>query len=312
MEDSKIHTLAENSKDKKNRLLILLVSVFFIHIVLFGLFDTDMFPGFSASIILFAVTFVILSLFFYLIQKKYFFKLSVLFSRKFLLSIIFLYIVMLISTIVSTVHSISTLEKDNTFKNSFSTIELDYSYTNLLTLRDVVIAQSSINYKLDKELTEKIDFLKQFNISIELYFKKVAEDKEFLIMVAHYPDFIYRESTKLFFLIVLYLYLFVIYWLLSKYLDNNARVKHAISVFVLIFPIYFIFFSFSGAFQNGLSPSVYKSNKPPLVQEIISQYNDRKKRVENVNYLTSKYKEHSSRPVGINNTYIKITSMRKQ
>lgn len=297
--------MGENGNEKKNRtsrLFILSLLVFFIHIALFGLFDTDIFPGFSFSLILFAVSFIVFSLLLYLIQKKYFFKLSILFSKKVLLSILFLYILMLVIASMNTFYSISKLKKDNAFKNSFSTIELDYSYTNLLTLRDVIIAQSSIDYKLDKELAEKIDFLKQFNISIELHFKKVEEDKEFLIMVALYPNFIYRESTKVFFFIVLYLYLFVIYWLLFKYLDNNARVKHAISVFVLIFPIYFVFFAFSGAFQNSAFPIVIESNKKSIMRVIIDEINENKEWGKNMNYIQG----HSSSPVGINNIYVEI------
>lgn len=292
MEDSKIHTLVENSKDKKNRLLILLISVFFIHIVLFGLFDTNVFPGFSASIILFAVSFVILSLFFYLIQKKYFFKLSVFFSRKFLLSIIFLYIVMLISTIVSTIHSISTLEKDNTFKNIFPAVMLGFDYKNFVTLRNVVIVSSSVDYTLDEQFDEKIQVLRQLNTSIELHFKKEDNDKEFSIMLAHYPDFIYRKSTKLFFSFILYLYLFTIYWLLSQYLQRDAKVKHALGIFTLIFPIYFLFFAFSGAFGNGLFPIILKPDKSIL------------------EYLNDEYdatKMSKQVPLGLNNIYIKIS-----
>jgi len=293
-------------------LFLLLISIFIIHVVLVLLFEFDIFPGFNFNLILFAVIFVIINLLLYSIKKEYFFKLSVFFSKKIIISIIFLYILMLIVTSISTIHIISKLKENVEFKNNFPTSKLNYDYKNFLTLRNVVIVQSSIDYKLNNELEKKIEILKQLNISMELHFKKERNDKEFLIMVAHYPDYIYRESTKLFFGLVLYLYLFVTYWLLANYLQKDAKVKQTIGVFVLVFPIHFVFLFSSGQIANGLLPSIYKSNKPPILKALINEYDVFGNRMKDFDYSKSKIKEHGSRPIGINNLYIKITSRSKR
>jgi hypothetical protein len=68
-------------------------------------------------------------------------------------------------------------------------------------------------------------------------------------------------------------------------------VKHAIGVFIFIFPIYFLFFISSGQIANGGLPIIFKPDKS-VVEYIIDEYEQTQK--------------NSQLPIGIDKIYIKI------
>lgn len=187
------------------------------------------------------IIFLLFSFFLYHLKKEFFFKLALVFSKKMLLVVTCIYAILIGVTFIKTSYIVDKVESHPMFRQFFPNVFPQIHYKNILTLLNVVHISASENDNLDDNFEEKIAFLKQFDIPLELHLQKENQENMIGLTIVFSPLWI----SKSFCVIVVYFYCFVFYRLLRNYLQQDAKLKHSLPVVSLIGFIFFLFIQYS-------------------------------------------------------------------